>query len=77
MPKSQSCLPFQIPMDGRNLYACARANPRHLSTNIDVFRYNLIYGDSFGGVSAVSAAMFREVNGYSNEFYGKLALKHP
>ena len=58
-------------MDGRNIYACLRSHPRHLSSNIDVFRYNLIYESSFGGVSAVSTAMFREVNGYSNQFYGE------
>ncbi len=38
---------------------------------MDVFRYNLIYESFFGGVSAVTATMFKEVNGFSNRFFGE------
>lgn len=58
-----------LPIDARNLYRCERF-PRHLSSAIDVFRFVLPYPDLFGGAVAVRADLFRELNGFSNEFFG-------
>ncbi len=60
----------QIPLDGRNVYACSKSHPRHLSSHMDVFRYNLIYGSFLGGVAAIPGTMFKEVGGFSNRFFG-------
>lgn len=59
-----------IPLDGRNIYACTQ-QPRHMSANVDLFRFNLMYGDQFGGVVAITADHFIRVNGFSNKFYGE------
>lgn len=58
-----------LPIDARNVYRCERL-PRHLSSAIDVFRFVLPYPDLFGGAIAVRAEQFRELNGFSNEFFG-------
>lgn len=58
-----------LPIDARNLYRCERF-PRHLSSAVDVFRFVLPYPDLFGGAVAVRADQFRELNGFSNEFFG-------
>lgn len=58
-----------LPIDARNVYRCERF-PRHLSSAIDVFRFVLPYPDLFGGAIAVRADQFRELNGFSNEFFG-------
>lgn len=58
-----------LPIDARNVYRCERF-PRHLSSAIDVFRFVLPYPDLFGGAVAVRADQFRELNGFSNEFFG-------
>lgn len=58
-----------LPIDARNMYRCERF-PRHLSSAIDVFRFVLPYPDLFGGAVAVRADQFRELNGFSNEFFG-------
>jgi len=67
------CLVFHdvdlIPLDGRNLYACA-SEPRHLSSNLDEFRFNLPYIDLFGGAVAMTTEVFEEANGFSNKYYG-------
>lgn len=68
-----SCLVFHdidlIPLDARNIYACA-SEPRHLSSNLDQFRFNLPYIDLFGGAVAMAAEVFEEANGFSNRFFG-------
>ncbi|XP_046405281.1 beta-1,4-N-acetylgalactosaminyltransferase bre-4-like [Ischnura elegans] len=58
-----------LPEDDRNLYTCPE-QPRHMSASIDVFKYKLPYPAIFGGVSAMTAAQFRKVNGFSNMFWG-------
>jgi hypothetical protein len=64
-----------IPLDGRNVYACTLGHiPRHLTANLDVFRYNLMYEQLAGGAVAVTAKTFRAVNGFSNLFFGKLRV---
>ncbi len=61
-------------MDGRNVYGCFTGHPRHLSSHVDAFRFSLIYRNTFGGASAITTAMFTEINGFSNQFYGKVIL---
>ncbi|XP_063374961.1 beta-1,4-galactosyltransferase 2-like [Cydia amplana] len=58
-----------LPLDSANLYACT-TQPRHLSASIDKFRYLLIYEGLVGGVLAVRAAQFEQLNGFSNKFWG-------
>ena len=58
-----------LPEDDRNLYTCP-VQPRHMSVAIDTFLYRLPYDDIFGGVSAMTVDHFRQVNGFSNMFWG-------
>lgn len=58
-----------LPVNTGNLYACSR-QPRHMSSSIDVFRYNLPYLKLFGGVVAIQSEHFQQVNGMSNKFEG-------
>jgi len=68
-----SCLIFHdvdlIPLDARNIYACTE-EPRHLSSNLDQFRFNLPYVDLFGGAVAMTTELFEEANGFSNLYFG-------
>lgn len=67
------CLVFHdvdlLPEDDRNLYSCP-VQPRHMSVAINSFLYRLPYDDIFGGVSAMTVEHFRQVNGFSNMFWG-------
>ena len=73
---SLGCLIFHdvdlIPLDARNIYGCV-TGPRalHLSAHLENFRFNLPYHDLFGGAVAVEEAIFEDINGFSNQFYGK------
>ncbi|XP_063361793.1 beta-1,4-galactosyltransferase 2-like [Cydia amplana] len=58
-----------LPLDSANLYACT-TQPRHLSASIDKLRFVLIYDWLVGGVLAVRAAQFEQLNGFSNKFWG-------
>ncbi|XP_059089205.1 beta-1,4-N-acetylgalactosaminyltransferase bre-4-like isoform X1 [Tigriopus californicus] len=58
-----------LPEDDRNLYTCP-VQPRHMSVAINNFLYRLPYDDIFGGVSAMKVEHYREVNGFSNMFWG-------
>ena len=60
-----------IPLDLRNIYGCSMEGPRHLSANLQQFRYLLPYENLFGGVVAISSTLFESVNGFSNEYFGK------
>lgn len=68
-----SCFIFHdvdlIPMNLNNIYACSN-RPRHMSSILDKFRYNLPYPELFGGAIAILADQFRRVNGFSNRFFG-------
>ena len=69
------CLIFHdvdlIPLDARNIYGCSIEGPRHLSSNLKQFRFQLPYEGLFGGAIAVSTKIFEEINGFSNNYFGK------
>ncbi|XP_078465485.1 beta-1,4-galactosyltransferase 2-like isoform X2 [Lampetra planeri] len=58
-----------IPLDDRNLYRCGE-QPQHLTVAVDKFDFRLPYLQSFGGVSALSRAQFKTINGFSNLYWG-------
>lgn len=58
-----------IPINSGNIYACSKS-PRHMSSSIDVFRYNLPYNSLFGGAVAILSEHLVKINGLSNIFYG-------
>ncbi|KRZ68285.1 Beta-1,4-N-acetylgalactosaminyltransferase bre-4 [Trichinella papuae] len=68
-----SCLVFHdvdlLPENDLNPYWCVDT-PRHLSAAVDKFQYKLPYQTIFGGVSALTAAQFEMINGFSNNFWG-------
>jgi len=51
------------------MYACTH-QPRHMSSSLNTFRYNLPYKELFGGAVAILQKQFELVNGFSNIFYG-------
>lgn len=67
------CFIFQdvdlIPQNPDNIYACTKM-PRHMSSSVNTFRYNLPYTGLFGGAIALTRKQFERVNGFSNVFYG-------
>ncbi|XP_035725911.1 beta-1,4-N-acetylgalactosaminyltransferase bre-4-like isoform X1 [Vespa mandarinia] len=67
------CFIFQdidlIPQNPNNIYACTKM-PRHMSSSVNTFRYNLPYTGLFGGAIALTRKQFERVNGFSNVFYG-------
>ena len=58
-----------FPEDNRNIYACSH-QPRHMSVATNTLRYQLLYPDLFGGVTALTASQFVKLNGYTNRFSG-------
>ncbi len=61
-----------VPQNPKNLYACPRSgSPVHLSANLETFRFNLPYAELFGGAIAIKADVFKRVNGFSNNYFGK------
>ncbi|XP_048840330.1 beta-1,4-galactosyltransferase 4 [Brienomyrus brachyistius] len=58
-----------IPENDNNLYACER-QPKHLVVGRNVTGYRLRYEGYFGGVTAMSKEQFRNVNGFSNKYWG-------
>lgn len=67
------CFIFQdidlIPQNLNNIYACTKM-PRHMSSSVNTFRYNLPYNGLFGGAIALTREQFQRANGFSNVFYG-------
>ncbi|XP_033220049.1 beta-1,4-galactosyltransferase 1-like [Belonocnema kinseyi] len=67
------CFIFQdidlIPQNPDNIYACTKM-PRHMSSSVNTFRYNLPYTGLFGGAIALTRKQFERANGFSNVFYG-------
>ena len=58
-----------IPLNLNNIYACT-VQPRHISSALDVFDFQLPYSTIFGGAVSMTRSQFQQVNGYSNSFYG-------
>lgn len=73
MNMNYSCLILHdvdlLPLNSGNIYACSK-KPRHMSSSIDIFRYNLPYDTLFGGVVAILDEHLKKINGLSNLFYG-------
>ncbi|ELU11825.1 hypothetical protein CAPTEDRAFT_219917 [Capitella teleta] len=55
--------------DGRSLFRCGR-NPVHYSICLDREKYRRSMQAWFGGVVAMTTKQFRDVNGFSNRFFG-------
>ena len=55
--------------DDRNLYTCSD-RPRHMSVAVDKWKYKLPYKEIFGGVVSMKTTLFRNLNGFSNQFWG-------
>jgi hypothetical protein len=58
-----------VPEDERNIYSCPET-PRHMSSTMSTFNYQLPYGAIFGGVSSLTKEQMKNVNGYSNLYFG-------
>jgi predicted glycosyltransferase involved in capsule biosynthesis len=58
-----------LPLRLGNIYACTN-RPRHMSSSLDSFRFNLPYYGLFGGAVAITAETFVHINGFSNLFHG-------
>lgn len=58
-----------IPLSTGNIYGCSH-RPRHMSSSLDTFRYNLPYLTLFGGAISILTSQFKEINGMSNWFFG-------
>ncbi|KAJ3660575.1 hypothetical protein Zmor_005017 [Zophobas morio] len=58
-----------LPLNSGNIYSCSK-KPRHMSSSLDTFRFNLPYLTLFGGAVAISSEHFQGINGMSNQFYG-------
>lgn len=73
MELNYTCLVLQdvdlLPLNKANLYACSK-QPRHLSSCLDTFRFNLPYKGLFGGAIAILSEQFKKVNGFSNLYVG-------
>lgn len=57
-----------VPEDDRIDYSCP-LSPMHMSVAVSTLRYQLPYGDIFGGVSALLQEDFEKVNGFPNTFW--------
>lgn len=58
-----------IPQKINNIYGCTH-QPRHMSSSVNTFRYNLPYQELFGGAVSILGKQFQLVNGFSNLFFG-------
>lgn len=58
-----------MPVNPNNIYACTK-QPRHMSVAIDTFDYELPYCTIVGGAIAMLRHQFRQVNGFSNFYFG-------
>ncbi|XP_017774070.1 PREDICTED: beta-1,4-galactosyltransferase 6 [Nicrophorus vespilloides] len=58
-----------LPLSSGNIYACSKF-PRHMSSSLDTFRFNLPYLGLMGGVISIQTNQFEAVNGMSNMYDG-------
>lgn len=59
-----------IPSDISSYYIKEDEKIVHLATNASQFNYNLPYNDYFGGIVMFEKEEFKDVNGYSNSYWG-------
>ncbi|ELU09963.1 hypothetical protein CAPTEDRAFT_35181, partial [Capitella teleta] len=58
-----------LPLDTRQPYTCFQA-PTHLGAYMSKFNYQMPYDKFFGGAVALSTENMKQMNGFSNLFYG-------
>lgn len=58
-----------LPINQKQIYSCSKT-PRHICSNLDKFRYNLIYPSFFGVGTSFSKSQFLQINGFSNMYFG-------
>ncbi|XP_041808721.1 beta-1,4-galactosyltransferase 4 [Chelmon rostratus] len=58
-----------VPENDYNLYLCDK-QPKHLVVGRNATGYKLRYKGYFGGVTAMTKSQFRQVNGFSNTYWG-------
>uniref|UniRef100_H3CXE1 Beta-1,4-galactosyltransferase n=2 Tax=Tetraodon nigroviridis TaxID=99883 RepID=H3CXE1_TETNG len=58
-----------VPENDHNLYVCDN-QPKHLVVGRNATGYKLRYKGYFGGVTALTRDQFRQVNGFSNTYWG-------
>ncbi|ELT94785.1 hypothetical protein CAPTEDRAFT_92989 [Capitella teleta] len=58
-----------LPLDTRQPYTCFQA-PTHLGAYMSKFSYQMPYDGFFGGAVALSTENIKQMNGFSNLFYG-------
>ncbi|XP_045499957.1 beta-1,4-galactosyltransferase 1-like [Colias croceus] len=72
MQAGYPCLIFHdvdlLPVKISNIYACLNA-PRHMSSNINSFRFALPYLNIFGGAISILSNQYKKINGMNNNFY--------
>ncbi|XP_052777836.1 beta-1,4-galactosyltransferase 4-like isoform X2 [Mya arenaria] len=54
-----------LPVNDHNIYTCGK-HPRHLNVNSSKYGYN----SYVGGVTALRAAQYEKINGFSNAYFG-------
>lgn len=64
-----------IPMNLGNVFACSN-EPRHMSSSLDSFRFNLPYPELFGGAVTITAENFK-VNCDLSHFYFQKSFYKP
>ncbi|CAK1582708.1 unnamed protein product [Parnassius mnemosyne] len=57
-----------LPIKVANIYACTK-QPRHMSSTVNKFSFVLPYLKLFGGVTAIIANQFKNINGMSNRYF--------
>lgn len=58
-----------IPTNERNIYRCGQ-QPRHLATGSSKYNFRIPYDDFLGGVVALTDWQIKEINGFSNAYFG-------
>lgn len=73
LDKQYTCFVFHdvdhVPSDNRNSYCCGD-DPLHLSTNVDRWKYKLLYPEFLGGVTQFGLVHVEKMNGMSNAYWG-------
>jgi beta-1,4-galactosyltransferase 1 len=59
----------KLPENEANIYKCDEL-PKHMSSAVNVLKYELPYPTIFGGVTALKKEQVERVNGFSNLYFG-------